>query len=949
MRDRKKGKIRKDQKSPDSSLSLSVIIPVAHEFNQLSLFLDSLSRIRKPYEKDYEVVILAPDVTKTSDIVRNYPDFNILIEKKIIRILPIKSDFFNTDAFKTGLQSTTKKNILIFELHTLERAFNFEEIFNINQELVDRSKVLYPVFREQNILEGDRSPIILMDREFAEYYSTLDMNAQIGFPTALLYVLHKMNIPYREITISQVCPLSKPDVTREGFISRIRNRLRLFLEWFITIPLKEIRSKPEKLYDFIKIPSLFRLMFLATAVVMAMAMPLLSRQAGFSGDEDKHYNQAEKVYNYYVTRGEDKSALSDPEFKLNYYGQSFDLFTYTFNKIFKVDKTYETNHIFISLAGFLTILFSSSLASLLMGYRAGVITMILMFFAPRFLGHSFNNPLDIPFALGYVFTIYQVFRFLKKLPHFSIPIAVWITLGIAWTISIRIGGLLLIPYTFFFAGLYVIFHKWEFKLFSREGYLFIRKGLIFLVIISLSGYFLSLLPWPYGLQRPVKNPFEALKLMSNISVAIRVLFNGNIIWSNKLPWYYISMNILYTVPVIILLGFILNPAVYRIYQKHFQTIFMFFLYFSVIFPLAYVVYKNSNVYGGWRHLLFVFPPMAVISGITFDSIARFLKSKYLKYALTLIFLAGLAHPIRHIIVNHPFEYIYFNELIGNVKKAFGRFENDYYLNSLRQGSEWLIQNVVEKESKEREDKIIVATNASIGYYFRHYQDQVQTTYTRYYDRGAYDWDYAVYFCNYINSYQLKNNIWPPYKTIHTIDVDHVPICAVVKRESKMDYQGIRMINRQDYLNGIPLLEEVIKKEPYNEIAMLKLTEAYIQTMQYDNAVSTIDQCLEIYPDYDKALNLKGITYMQKEDYDQAMSIFIHIVNKVNYRFVTAYHNLALISIRKQDVETAKNYLRKAIEVNSNYQPAYLLMAEILKQQGLTNEANQYLQVANSLN
>jgi len=928
---------------------LSVIIPVIHEFNQLSLFLDSLSRIRKPLEKDYEVVILTTDVIKISDIIRKYPCFNILIEKKIIRILPFKNDFFNSETFKTGFQSTTKKTILVFEPHTLERAFNFEEIFNINPELVDRSKVLFPVFREHDIMKGDRRSIILMNREFADYYSTLDMNTHIDFQTGFLYVIHKMNIPYREITISQVCPLGKPDIIRESFISRITNRLRLFLVWFITIPLKEIRSKPEKSFDFIKIPSFFRLIFLATAIAMAVAMPLLSRQAGFSGDEDKHYNQAEKVYNYYATWGEDKSALSDPDFKLNYYGQSFDLFTYTFNKIFNIDKIYETNHIFISLAGFLTILFSGLLASLLMGYRAGMITMVLMFFAPRFLGHSFNNPLDIPFALGYIFTIFQVFRFLKKLPHFSIPIAIWITLGIAWTISIRIGGLLLIPYTFLFAGLYVIFHKWEFKLFSREGYLFIRKGFIFLVIMSLSGYFLSLLPWPYGLQHPIKNPFEALRLMSNISVAIRVLFNGDIIWSNNLPWYYISMNILYTVPVITLLGFFLNPAVYRIYQKHSRTIFMFFLYFSVIFPLAYVVYKNSNVYGGWRHLLFVFPPMAVISGITFDSIAGFLKSKYLKYAFTLVFLAGLVHPVRHIIVNHPFEYIYFNELIGNVQNAFGRFENDYYLNSLRQGSEWLIQNVVEKESNEKEEKIIVATNASIGYYFRHYRDQVQTIYTRYYDRGAYDWDYAVYFCNYIDPYQLKNNIWPPYKTIHTINVDDAPICAVVKRESKMDYQGIQMINRQDYLNGISLLEQVIKNEPHNEIAMLKLTEAYIQTMQYDKAIRTINQCLEIYPDYDKALNLKGIIYMQKEDYDQARSIFIHIINRVNYRFVTAYYNLALISINKQDPQTAKNYLSKAIEVNSNYQPPYLLMAEILKQQGLTNEANQYLQAAKSLN
>jgi len=949
MRDRKKGKISKDQKSPDSSLSLSVIIPITHEFNQLTLFLESLGRIRKPFEKDYEVIIIASDVIKTSDIVRSHPGFDALIDKKIIRILAMQSDFINFEVFRAAFQSATKRNILILEPESFKRAFNFEEIFNINQEQVDRSKVLIPVFREQYFRKGDRRPIILMNRDFAEYFFNLDLNDQIDYQIAFFYVLHKLEIHYAEVIISQVCPADKPTTTGRGFVYRMITNFRLFLDWFVRIPLKEIRSKPERLYDFIRIPSLFRLLFIVTAFVIAVTMPLLSRQAGLSGDEDKHYRQAEKVYQYYATRGEDKSALSDPELKLNYYGQSFDLLTYTFNKIFSVEKIYETNHIFISLAGFLTIFFSGLLAGLLMGYRAGLITMILMFFAPRFLGHSFNNPLDIPFALGYVFTIYQIFRFLKKLPHFSIPIAIWITLGIAWTISIRIGGLLLIPYAFFFAGLYVIFHKWEFKIFSREGYLFIRKGLLFLVLISVTGYFLSLLPWPYGLQHPFKNPLEAMRLMANISVAIRVLFNGEIIWSNKLPWYYISMNILYTVPVIILLGFVLNLAVYKIYRRQFRPVFIFLLYFSVIFPLAYVVYKNSNVYGGWRHLLFVFPPLAVISGITFDSAARFLKLKYLKYSLSLVLLVGLVHPARHLIVNHPFEYTYFNELIGNVKKAFGRFENDYYLNSLRQGSEWFIQNILQKDSKEKEDKTILASNASIGYYFRHYQDQVQTAYTRYYDRGAYDWDYAIYFCNYIDPYQLKNNIWPPFKTIHTIEVDRVPICAVVKRESKMDYRAIQLTDQKDFLNGIPMLEEVIKKEPHNEIAMLKLAEAYLQIMQNDKAIRTVNQCLENYPDYDKALNLKGIAYMQNQEYDQALSTFIYIINKVNYRFVTAYHNISLIYVRQNDPETAKNYLRKAIEVNSNYQPAYLLMAEILKQQGLTNEANQYLQVANSLN
>jgi tetratricopeptide (TPR) repeat protein len=677
-----------------------------------------------------------------------------------------------------------------------------------------------------------------------------------------------------------------------------------------------------------------------------VALPLLSLQAGISGDEEKHYVHAGKVFNYFATRGEDKSALSDPENKLNYYGQSFDLITYIINRVFSVDKIYETRHVLNSLIGFLVVLFTGLLASSLAGYRAGLITMILIFFAPRFLGHSFNNSLDVPFALGYIFTIYYIIKFLKKLPRFSYSSAFWICIGIAWTTSIRIGGLILIPYAFFFAGFYLLVNKWDFKLFSRDGYLLIRNGLILLVIISVAAFFLGLVAWPYGLQKPFKNTLEAFKLMSNITVALRVLFNGEIFWSNKLPWYYYSMYILYTVPVLILIGFLTNFFVYRIYRRYLKPIFVFFLFFAAIFPLAYVIYKSSNVYGGWRHVMFVFPPMVVIAGITIDSVARVLKSKYLRYVILLIVLAGIAHPVRYIITNHPFEYIYFNEFMGNTKKAYGRFENDYYLNSLRQGSEWLIKNVLPDVPSG--EKIKVATNASVNYYFRHYTTKVTTQYTRYYDRGSYDWDYAVFFCNYIDPYQLKNNIWPPYKTIHTIEVDHVPICAVVKRESKQDYDGIKLLDQKDFADGIPLLEEVITREPYNEIVMLRLGEAYIQMEQYNDAHRILDKCLKIYPDYDKALNLKGIAYMQNGKYNEAISVFIHIITKVNYRFVTAYHNLAVLYLRQNDPETAKSYLRKAIDVNSNYKPAYLAMAEILTRQGLTNEANKYMQVANTL-
>jgi tetratricopeptide (TPR) repeat protein len=936
----------KDKKIAEQALSLSVIVPVRSGTANLDLLLESLGKVRKPFEKDWQVIFASDDEGQTREALLKYPGFEDLTRKKIFDIVHVNPGFSDSEALSAAIQSAVKKNILVFDISTLERSFNFEEIFSISEEDISRTKVFYPVFRDQEIINPTDRPMILGDKSYLQYILSLNFNKKCDFKDTFAYTIEKLGIEPLEVEISQVSPLSASRPPRIRFFRRTADRFLMFINWFITIPVQEIRIRPEKQFSFIGIPSWFRLLFVTAAFIMAVALPLLSRQAGISGDEEKHYVQAGKVFNYFATKGEDKSCLSDPENKLNYYGQSFDLITFIINKVFSVDKIYETRHILNSIIGFLAILFTGLLASLLAGYRAGLITMILIFFAPRFLGHSFNNSLDVPFAFGYIFTIYYIVKFLKKLPRFSYSSAFWICIGIAWTISIRIGGLILIPYAFFFAGLYMLVNKWDFKLFSRDGYLMIRNGLMLLIIISIAAFFLSLLPWPYGLRSPFKNTMEAFKLMANITVALRVLFDGKIVWSNRLPWDYYSIYIFYTVPVLILAGFLLNVFVYRIYRRYIKPVFLFFLFFAAIFPLAYVIYKQSNVYGGWRHVMFVFPPMVVIAGITIDSIARILKSKYLRYTLLLVIIGGIAHPVRFIIANHPFEYIYFNEIMWSGKKAYGRFENDYYLNSLRQGSEWLIKNIL-PEVKPGE-KIKVATNASVSYYFRHVTDKASTMYTRYYDRGSYDWDYAVFFCNYIDPYQLKNNIWPPYKTIHTIDVDHVPIGAVVKREGKQDYAGISFLDHGDLEHGIPVLEEVIKKEPYNEIAMLRLGEAYIQTGQFADAHRVLDKCLKIYPDYDKALNLKGIAYMQNEKYNEAISIFIHIVTKVNYRFVTAYHNLAVLYLRQNDPETAKSYLRKAIDVNSNYKPAYQAMAEILMRQGRTAEANKYIQAANAL-
>lgn len=65
-------------------------------------------------------------------------------------------------------------------------------------------------------------------------------------------------------------------------------------------------------------------LLLATLLVI---MPIMSLDAGISGDEKVHLEQAELVLQYFASWGQDKSAIHTPVTNLKYYGQSFDNLT----------------------------------------------------------------------------------------------------------------------------------------------------------------------------------------------------------------------------------------------------------------------------------------------------------------------------------------------------------------------------------------------------------------------------------------------------------------------------------------------------------------------------------------------------------------------------------------------------------------------------------------------
>lgn len=835
--------------------------------------------------------------------------------------------------------------LVLLDQGTLSRQINPNEFFQLELPEDPRQKRWYEIsFHGKKSIEGGG---IIIPAGVLQYIITISDHNEFPEPDFIRLVLQKLGFEQKDVSIHQDAPMDK---TGHGK-SLLMKKLLFGLKWYTILPVKEWRSPETGKHYFNKEHPLFRLAFFITALAIFIILPMLSLDAGLSGDDEKHYNHAIKVYQYYTE--DNPAALDDPKYKLNYYGQSFDFFTYLIIRLFNLeDNPYQARHVMIALTGAGAILVTGLLVKMFAGYSAGWLALILMFLSPRFLGHSFNNPMDIPFAFGYIFTIYHIILFLKKLPRISINSAIWIAIGIGWTNGIRIGGLILIPYLFMFAGLYLLIHRWQWKFFSAAWWRFALKGLGILILISLAGYMLSLLTWPYALQDIVNNPIQAFKIMTNIQVSIRVLYDGLVQWSDHLPWHYIPKNILITVPVIILLGFVASIFIWIADRKSKQGFWYFLLWFTVLFPLLFIIYRKSNVYGGWRHMMFVYPSMLALAAIALSSIIRTGHQKWIRYTVILVIAAGVIHPLRHILKNHPNTYIYFNEWSGGINNTYGKFETDYYCNSLRPASDYFIEHILPAISADQDQPVRVVSNANINYYFRNYMQEVIPFYSRYYDRGKYDWDYAILYCNYIHPFQLNNGLWPPVNTVHEIKVDDVVVAAIVERRNRDDYLGSKLLaegvkeeNGVKLEQAINYLESALEYNKNNESALLEIGSAYAVTLRFDDARAAMDSLLKIYPDYDKAYNLKGYTYMIESEVRRDRALLddaIRYINKAiqsNYKFYSGFYNLGLCYGMKNDRVNAEYNLKMAIRYNSKFLAAYEKLAELYEYYGNQELAN----------
>lgn len=431
----------------------------------------------------------------------------------------------------------------------------------------------------------------------------------------------------------------------------------------------------------------------ACSILLAglVALVLLTfRDYGISNDEEVQHRYGELILAYYASGFSDR-ALFDYK-NLYLYGGLFDITAVLLAKILPLD-VYSLRHLLSAVIGVGGIGAAAATARLIAGARAGLITALVLAACGPWYGAMFNHTKDIPFAAAMIGAVYFLLRASRNFPapRWSDVLGFGLLLGAAT--GLRAIGFLLVGY----AGVAIAlatasampWAAWR----SADGirtcaFFAVRSGLRLIPAFVL-GYLIMIAAWPWAAQAPL-NPLRGLFSFAHFHYEIRTILAGDIYKMADVPWWYIPFYLVIKSPLLILSGAACAVAAAVWPEPHGtghgaqqRRIDIAFVAFVAIFPVFCEVVTEGPAFTGMRHFLFVIPPLAVLCGIGFDALLERLQPWRRAKALAVAGLAAALTWNASLLVRlHPYEYMFYNPLVGGLQGAERRYEMDYWVNMM---------------------------------------------------------------------------------------------------------------------------------------------------------------------------------------------------------------------------------------------------------------------------
>ncbi|MBM3121838.1 MAG: hypothetical protein FJZ97_06590 [Chloroflexi bacterium] len=184
--------------------------------------------------------------------------------------------------------------------------------------------------------------------------------------------------------------------------------------------------------------------------------------------------------------------------------------------------------------------------------------------------------------------------------------------------------------------------------------------------------------WPYLWPDPLGRFNAVVRHMADNPQLVPVLFGGRVYSSTDLPAAYLPrlLGLTLTEPVwfLALAGLLVGAVRFVRKDLDWHTWFPVLAWFAL--PALYVLVRRPAMYDGYRHFLFILPPVFIVSGLALEAAHKRLRLPLLQLALAAVILSpGVVGLVRL----HPYPYAYYNAFAGGVQAAFRSYETDYWL------------------------------------------------------------------------------------------------------------------------------------------------------------------------------------------------------------------------------------------------------------------------------
>ncbi|HTA77576.1 MAG TPA: hypothetical protein VK791_10490 [bacterium] len=384
---------------------------------------------------------------------------------------------------------------------------------------------------------------------------------------------------------------------------------------------------------------------------------------------------------------------------------------------------------------------------------------VVLFLTPRFLGELPANPKDAAFAVLYFAALAGIYLIPQRVPGWGMA-SFWIGILIGLATCVRILGLTLIPiYVFYQLTEYgretevkPKFFKWVIGQLPR-----------WLLILFFSQFCMRML-WPYldhDYFRGMRDIFKESRFYYWDGL---VLFAGQLIHPTARLWAYLPVWFLITTPLFILTGFLFSFVAKK--EKAVSSLWIL-LALAAGFNFGLYLILKPIIYNGLRHYLFLVPILSVMAVIGMIELYRGVASSLAKKATLGLVLLNILMVAVQCVRLYPYDYLYFNELIGGLPGAYGHYETDYEGASLKEATQWL-STVAAQNPNVLMNVKISASQEQCDYYFRSNmkeQDEVNRA------------NYWVAL-NKEADFQLTPNF--KNKVVHIVEREGVPLAYVLK-------------------------------------------------------------------------------------------------------------------------------------------------------------------------